>query len=72
MAATLLRSETDRYVIDGALPQLAIPTSLYASLLARLDRQKSARLAAQVGAAIGREFSYGLCERFGLFPRMNC
>jgi class 3 adenylate cyclase/predicted ATPase len=56
----LLRAETDRYVIDGALPPLAIPTSLYASLMARLDRQKSARLAAQIGAAIGREFSYGL------------
>jgi DNA-binding winged helix-turn-helix (wHTH) protein/predicted ATPase len=56
----LLRAETDRYVIDGTLPPLAIPTSLYASLLARLDRQKSARLAAQIGAAIGREFTYGL------------
>ena len=68
----LLRAETDRYVIDGALPPLAIPTSLYASLLARLDRQKSARLAAQIGAAIGRDFTYGCCERYGLFPRMNC
>ena len=58
----LLRAETDRYVIDGALPPLAIPTSLYASLLARLDRQKSARLAAQIGAAIGREFTYGLLQ----------
>jgi DNA-binding winged helix-turn-helix (wHTH) protein/predicted ATPase len=56
----LLRTEADRYVIDGALPPLAIPTSLYASLLARLDRQKSARFAAQIGAAIGREFTYGL------------
>jgi predicted ATPase len=56
----LLRAETDRYVIDAPLPPLAIPTSLYASLLARLDRQKSARLAAQIGAVIGREFPYGL------------
>ena len=56
----LLRAETNRYVIDGTLPPLAIPTSLYASLLARLDRQKSVRLAAQIGAAIGREFTYGL------------
>jgi class 3 adenylate cyclase/predicted ATPase len=56
----LLRTEADRYVIDGTVPSLAIPTSLYASLLARLDRQKSARLAAQIGAAIGREFTYGL------------
>jgi DNA-binding winged helix-turn-helix (wHTH) protein/predicted ATPase len=56
----LLRAEPDRYVIDGVLPALAIPTSLYGSLLARLDRQKSARVAAQIGAAIGREFPYGL------------
>jgi DNA-binding winged helix-turn-helix (wHTH) protein/predicted ATPase len=56
----LLRAEADRYVIDGTLPPLAIPISLYASLLARLDHQKSARLAAQIGAAIGREFPYGL------------
>jgi len=56
----LLRADTDRYVIDGALPPLAIPTSLYASLLARLDRQPSARLAALIGAAIGRDFTYGL------------
>jgi len=56
----LLRAEADRYVIDGALPPLAIPTSLYASLQARLDRQKSAQLAAQIGAVIGREFAYGL------------
>ena len=63
----LLRAETDRYVIDGALPPLAIPTSLYASLLARLDRQKSARLAAQIGAAIGREFTYGLLQAVWAF-----
>jgi tetratricopeptide (TPR) repeat protein len=58
----LLRAEPDRYVIDGILPPPAIPTSLYASLLARLDRQKSARLAAQIGATIGREFTYGLLQ----------
>jgi predicted ATPase len=55
-----LRAEPDRYVLDGSLPPPAIPTSLYASLLARLDRPASARQAAQVGAAIGREFSYAL------------
>lgn len=56
----LLRAELDRYVLDGALPPFAIPTSLYASLLARLDRPASVRLAAQAGAAIGREFPYAL------------
>jgi class 3 adenylate cyclase/predicted ATPase len=56
----LLRAETDRYVVDGALPPMAIPTTLHASLLARLDRLASVRLVAQIGAAIGREFSYSL------------
>jgi predicted ATPase len=39
----LLREETDRYVLDGALPPFAIPTTLHASLLARLDRLASVR-----------------------------
>jgi class 3 adenylate cyclase len=56
----LLREEGDRYVLDGPLPPLAIPTSLHDSLLARLDRLASVRLVAQIGAAIGREFSYAL------------
>jgi class 3 adenylate cyclase/predicted ATPase len=56
----LLREEADRYVLDSALPSFAIPTTLHASLLARLDRLASMRQVAQIGAAIGREFSYGL------------
>src|SRR4029077_2573789 len=51
----LLREERDRYVLDRPLPPLAIPTTLHASLLARLDRLASVRLVAQMGAAIGRE-----------------
>jgi class 3 adenylate cyclase/predicted ATPase len=56
----VLREEADRYVLDRALPPFAIPTTLQASLLARLDRLASVRLVAQIGAAIGREFSYAL------------
>jgi TolB-like protein/class 3 adenylate cyclase/predicted ATPase len=56
----LLREESDRYVLDGALPPFAIPTTLQASLLARLDRLGSVRHVAQIGAVIGREFSYPL------------
>jgi predicted ATPase len=39
---------------------LAVPASLQASLMARLDRLGSAKEVAQVGAAIGREFSHAL------------
>ena len=41
-------------------PALAVPASLQASLMARLDRLGPAREVAQIGAAIGREFSYAL------------
>jgi class 3 adenylate cyclase/tetratricopeptide (TPR) repeat protein len=54
----LLREEADRYVLYGALPSFAIPTSLHDSLMARLDRLASVRQVAQIGATIGREFSY--------------
>jgi predicted ATPase len=38
----------------------AVPASLQASLMARLDRLGPAKEIAQIGAAIGREFSYPL------------
>jgi len=41
-------------------PALAVPASLHASLMARLDRLGEAKEVAQVGAAIGREFSHAL------------
>jgi predicted ATPase len=46
----------------GAVPSPAqtVPASLHAPLMARLDRLGSAKEVAQVGAAIGREFSHAL------------
>ncbi|RXH41674.1 adenylate/guanylate cyclase domain-containing protein [Bradyrhizobium zhanjiangense] len=42
-------------------PSVAVPPSLHASLMARLDRLGAlAKEVAQIGAAIGREFSYEL------------
>ena len=41
-------------------PMLAVPASLHASLMARLDRLGPAKEVAQIGAAIGREFSHAL------------
>jgi len=48
--------------IIGAVPSpaLVVPASLHASLMARLDRLGSAKEIAQIGAAIGREFSHAL------------
>lgn len=56
----LMRETPDRYVLDGPLPALAIPTTLQASLVARIDRLGSVKDVAQIGAAIGREFSQEL------------
>src|SRR5262249_20157605 len=55
-------------VLDGALPPFAIPTSLHDSLMARIDRLASVRLVAQVGAAIGRGFSYPLLRAVSRLP----
>ncbi|HYZ23423.1 MAG TPA: AAA family ATPase, partial [Rhodopila sp.] len=44
----------------ATLPEPAIPTALYASLAARLDRLPDARDVAQIAAVIGREFSFDL------------
>ncbi|MBV8401708.1 MAG: AAA family ATPase, partial [Acetobacteraceae bacterium] len=54
----LLREEDDHYALDGPFPPLAIPTSLQASLLARLDRLGPVRHVAQIGAAFGRWFRF--------------
>jgi class 3 adenylate cyclase/predicted ATPase len=64
----LLREETDRYVLDRALPPFAIPMTLRDSLMARLDRLASVRHVAQIGAAIGREFPYALLRAVSRLP----
>jgi class 3 adenylate cyclase/predicted ATPase len=47
---------------------LAVPASLQASLMARLDRLGPAKEVAQIGAAIGREFSYALLSAVATKP----
>jgi class 3 adenylate cyclase/predicted ATPase len=49
-------------------PGLAVPASLHASLMARLDRLGPAKELAQIGAAIGREFSHALLAAVALRP----
>jgi hypothetical protein len=64
----LLREEDGHYALDGALPPLAIPTTLHDSLMARLDRLAPVREVAQIAAAIGREFSYSLLSAVARQP----
>src|SRR5262249_43754726 len=56
----LLEDKGDRYELTGPLPPLAIPATLQDSLMARLDRFAPVKEVAQIGAVIGREFSYRL------------
>jgi len=56
----LLEDKGDRYELMGPLPPLAIPATLQDSLMARLDRLAPVKEVAQIGAVIGREFSYRL------------
>jgi predicted ATPase/class 3 adenylate cyclase len=56
----LVEDGQNGYRLDGPLPPLAIPSTLQDSLMARLDRLEPMKRIAQVGAAIGREFTFSL------------
>ena len=58
----LLQEREERYELTGPLPPLAIPTTLHDSLMARLDRLATVKSLAQLGATLGREFSYELLQ----------
>ena len=64
MTKAVLEAESEgaaeRTVAAVPSPALAVPASLHASLMARLDRLGPAKEVAQIGAAIGREFSHAL------------
>ena len=57
-----LKESVSSFNLDGPLSAIAIPTTLHDSLMARLDRLGSAKKIAQIGAVIGREFSYRVVE----------
>ncbi len=65
----LLQERDDHYVLNRPLPSMAIPTTLHASLMARLDRLAPVREVAQIGAVVGREFSYELLNTVAGLPR---
>lgn len=50
------------YELVGLLSTLTIPTTLQDSLMARLDRLMTGKVIAQLGATIGRQFSYALLQ----------
>jgi class 3 adenylate cyclase/predicted ATPase len=56
----MLDERADRYELTRSLPPMAIPNTLHDSLMARLDRLATIKGLAQLGAAIGRDFTYSL------------
>jgi class 3 adenylate cyclase/tetratricopeptide (TPR) repeat protein len=55
-----LRIDADRYELAGPLDARFLPSTVEGSLIARFDRLGDSRGVAQLGAAVGREFSYPL------------
>ena len=60
LEAGILVEDSEGYRLDGPLPPFAIPATLHDLLMARLDRLAPVKEICQIGAAIGREFSYSL------------
>jgi predicted ATPase len=58
----VLKEANDHFELMGSLTSLAIPATLQDSLMARLDRLMTAKVIAQLGAVIGRQFSYELLQ----------
>jgi predicted ATPase len=61
----------DQYSVSGPVAPLAIPTTLHASLLSRLDRLAPTREVAQIGATLGRPFSHELISAVANMPQQK-
>jgi predicted ATPase len=57
-----LKAVDGHYDLIGSFATFAIPATLHDSLMARLDRLVTAKAVAQLGATIGRQFSYALLQ----------
>jgi class 3 adenylate cyclase len=60
-----------RYQLAGPLVRLGIPSTLQNSLTSRLDRMRGAKAIAQLGATIGREFTYKMLRAIPGAHRKN-
>ena len=64
-----LKEAGDHYEYAGSARAVTIPATLRDSLMARLDRFMPVKEIAQIGAAIGREFSYELIAAVAPMPQ---
>jgi predicted ATPase len=67
----ILTEAGDHYALAGPVTPLAIPSSLHASLLARLDRLAPIRELAQIGATLGRSFSHEMISAVAGMPQQQ-
>jgi class 3 adenylate cyclase/tetratricopeptide (TPR) repeat protein len=63
----MLREYDEHYELTGPLVSLTIPTTLQDSLMARIDRLGVAKTVLQLGATVGRAFSYELLQELAPF-----
>ncbi|MDF0498739.1 ATP-binding protein [Bradyrhizobium yuanmingense] len=68
LESDLLTEERGNYVLSGSWRPLAIPATLMDSLMARLDRLGPFKRVAQIGATIGRQFSYEMLNAVASVP----
>ncbi len=62
LESDILTADEREYVLTGPVSAMAIPATLQDSLMARLDRLVTAKGLAQLGATLGRHFSYALLQ----------
>ena len=62
LESDLVREDIDHYQLTGQLQDLSIPDTLQGSLMARLDQLNTAKEVAQLGAILGRDFSYEMLQ----------
>jgi class 3 adenylate cyclase/tetratricopeptide (TPR) repeat protein len=66
-----LKEAGDHYEYRGSARSVTIPATLRDSLMARLDRFMPVKEIAQIGATIGREFSYELIAAVAPMPQVQ-
>ena len=71
LESQMMQQRDGNYVLERPLPSLGIPTTLHASLMARLDRLAPVREVAQIGAVAGRDFHYELLSAVAGFRRTD-
>ena len=68
LESDLVTETQEGYALSGAVDAMTIPATLHDSLMARLDRLSEAKEVAQIGACIGREFSYEFLAKVSTRP----